>query len=315
MDRETFDSPPEPLATSSLEETPEPSGATRYQGVQYQTLPPLSTGKPCLHLRGLPDDAQPETIIEFLGQDAYSVIDQGVHIIYTPEGRPSGEAIVHMKSEEAAFWAVVNSHNRHMMGRRPSIIEALLCSVDEMKARLAGSQPGPVSFPRDGAGEPQPELHYFTNPGHPSALTPAAVATPSPLMSPASSMPSPLSQAALPETCSPDMAAATWLLVRNLPESATVQDVLAFFSGFPGLKPDGVYMLNKADRFFKDSAFVAVPCRATAVRGVLDRQCHYIGDRKIDICIVDTASALRWLRVPGRAHAYGVPPPSQPPRQ
>lgn len=312
MDPEAVDAPSQPSATSSLQETPQPSVATRYQGVRYETLPPLSTGKECLYLRGVPYDAKPETIMEFLGEDAHSVVDQGVHIVYTPEGQPSGEAIIQMNSEDAAFWACSNSHSRYMMGQKPSIIEALLCSVDEMKTMLAGSQPGPVPFSPSGAGEPQPGLNDAINPGQPQVPTwqPAAMAAPSPTCLPPGMPWSP--PMVSPGACSPDKATVTMLLVRDLPESATENDIMTFFNSFPGLQADAVYMRHLADPRMKGSAFVAVPCHAGAVRAVLDRQCHYIANRKVELCIVDTDSVLRWLRAPSRAHLYNVPAPPPP---
>lgn len=308
MDSETVDAPPEPSAASSSQEAPQTSVATpRYQGVHYETAPPLSTGKECLYLRGVPLDAQPETIMEFLGPDAYAVVSQGVHIIYNAGGQPSGDAIIQMYSEECAFWAVVNSHGRYMKGQKPSCIEALLCSVDEMKAMLAGARP--VPFPESGAGEPHPELDGGIKPDdqYPvSALEPAAVPTPSTTFN-SPGMPS-SSSTVSPEACRPNKAnLITMVLVTNLPESATVDDIKAFFGGFPGLEADAVYMRHHADPRLKGSAFVAVPCLPTAVRAVLDRQCHYIANHKVNLFIVDTDCVLRWLRAPSRAHLYSVP--------
>ncbi|KAH9361137.1 hypothetical protein HPB48_002999 [Haemaphysalis longicornis] len=284
---------------------------TRYEGVRYETLPPLSTGKECLRLQGVPLDAQHDTIMEFLGQDADFVVDQGVHIICTPEGQPSGEAIVQMNSEESAFWAVVHSHNRYMIGRKPSFVQAFLCSVDEMKSKIASSQS--VPSPANGAVKPQPEEPQdATKPeDKPRVPTPepAAVSTPSPTSNPPAMSP----PTASPETCSPSKVPLTMLQVTDMPECTTEDDIKAFFSGFPGLKADAVYMMHLADPHHKGSAFVAVPCHKDDVLAVLKGQRPEIKSRVVSLCIVDTNAALRWLRAPSRAHLYSVPAPNPAP--
>ncbi|XP_077560741.1 epithelial splicing regulatory protein 2-like [Haemaphysalis longicornis] len=307
MNFETVDAPPQP----SAQETIQPSVPARSQGVRHETLAPLSTGKECLRLQGVPLDGQHETIIEFLGPDARSVVDQGVHIVYTAEGQPSGEAIVQMNSEESASRAVVNCHNRFMMGRKPSRVQAFLCSVDEMKTKLAGAQP--VPYPESGARQPQPEdLQDAIKPGdqHPVPTPePAAVATPPPTFNTlAMSAPT-----VSPETCSPKKAPLTMVLVSDMPECATEDDIKAFFSGFPGLKADGVYMMHLADHRHMGSAFVAIPCHKDAVAAILGGRRHLINNCVVTLSIADTDMVLRWLRAPSRAHLYNVPAPNPAP--
>lgn len=259
MDPKTFHTPPQPSAAALPQETPQPSVARQYQGLRYELLPPLSTGKECLHLRKLPDDAQPMAIIEFLGQHAHTVIHQGVHNIYTSEGQPSVTAMIQINSGDTAFWAVAHSHSRYMMGQNPSCREALLGVVDEMQTMLASSEPGPVPIPPSSAGE----LSDYNSADQPPIPTrqPAAVATPSPRVSPGLISPGmpwiPPSPTVSPETCSPTKATVTMLLVRNQPKPATVHDIMVFFNGIPGLKTDGVYMMHHVDRRFKQSAFVS----------------------------------------------------------
>ncbi|KAH9361428.1 hypothetical protein HPB48_003898 [Haemaphysalis longicornis] len=303
MGPKKFGAPPLPPVRPSRQERPQTSGATPHQGLPYGMLPVLSAGKVCLHLRGLPDGAQHETITEFLGPYAHSVTYQGVYVVYTTEGRPSGEAIIHMISEESAFWAVVHAHNRCMMGQSPSRIEASLCTVEEMQAVLASAASNSMV--------PQP--HGALNPDRPPLPTwqPAAAATPPPRMSstldPTSLPWSPPNLTVPPATSTLDEAAVTMLLVRNLPDSATEHHIIAFFDGFRGLKADGVYMLGAADPRFENSAFVTVTCDPTSVRAALDRQCNYICNQKVDLCIFDTDCALRWLRARSRAHLYNFP--------
>ncbi|KAH9372650.1 hypothetical protein HPB48_010143 [Haemaphysalis longicornis] len=304
MDFETVDAPPQPSAPSSPQETIQPSVPARSQGVRHETLPPLSTSKECLRLQGVPLDAQHETIMEFLGPDARSVVDQGVHIVYTAEGQPSGEAIFQMNSEESAFRAFVNSRNRLMMGRKAEL-------VDEMKTKLAGAQP--VPYPESGAREPQPEdLQDAIEPGdQPPVPTPepAAVAT----LSPTFNTPAVSAPTVSPETCSPMEAPLTMLLVSDMPACATEDDIKAFFSGFPGLKADGVYMMHLADHRHVGSAFVAIPCHKDAVAAILGGRRHLINNCVVTLSIADTDMVLRWLRAPSRAHLYNVPAPNPAP--
>ncbi|KAH9383663.1 hypothetical protein HPB48_025415 [Haemaphysalis longicornis] len=310
MNPKASDAPPQLSVKYLLQELPLPSPSVLQQAVRYEAMPKLSTGKECLHLRGLPVDAQPETIMQFLGPDALSVIPEGVHIMYTPEGQPSGEAIIQMNSEESAFWAVVNSHDRCMMGprRKPSRIEALLCSVTEMKTMLAKTLPGPIS-PSGGTREPQREPNH---PGRPPVLTPRpAMMAPTAATMPPTFVPRgvPWSapRPAVPlETLSPYKV--TWLLVRDLPESATDSDITAFFDSTLGLKTGGVYLVHQAD--FSLSAVVGVQCPPATLQAVLNcRQCHYIGNRRIDLRIVDAEYVSRWLTTPPRALVCNLPEP------
>lgn len=440
MEPKKLDAPQESSVKDLIPVTPQPPLATMIQALQYQALPQLYASKECLNLRGLPNDVQPEIIIEFLAQHAESVIKDGLHIIYTSEGRPSCEAFIQMDSEEATLWAALHSNNRFMVvGHKPSRIEAFVCSVLEMKIMLARSLPGPPPSPPS-AEELLPEPGDAQNPDQPpvstsepaeeaaspeemsSTLAPSdmltsepAVAATSPLgvssptldpygmqaLEPAeeaaslegvsstlhtsdmptsepavaatsppgvsstlavSHMPTSGSAAAatsppwvlstlvpydmpmlvpsaaatpppgLPSTFVPsampwsppsmmvppgggkaEQASLTMLAVHNLPDFATKRDIMASFNCYPDLKPRSVYMMGDADRNLKGSAFVAVSSPANSVRAVLGKKCLYMCNRKVDLCIVDTDCALRWLRAPSRAHLYNVPPPTSPP--
>lgn len=299
MNPEDADPPPELSLKSLLQETPLPPLRVLQQAVRYEALPKLSTGKECLHLRGLPVDAQTETIMQFLGPDARRVIPEGVHIIYTPDGQPSGQAIVQMDSEDSAFWAVANSHDRFMVGprREPSRIEALLCSVHEMEAVLAGTLPGSFS-PSEGGREPEQEP---TIPGRRPVLTrqPGTMATAAASMPPTCVPPDTPSSAPRltvpPKPSSPFKL--TWVLVRGLPESTTDGDIAAYFNGSLGLETGGVYTAHLAD--CNVSAVVGIQCRPETLQAVLTiRQRHYIGDTRISIRIVDAEYVSDWLKTP-----------------
>uniref|UniRef100_A0A915M197 RRM domain-containing protein n=1 Tax=Meloidogyne javanica TaxID=6303 RepID=A0A915M197_MELJA len=80
------------------------------------TPPPFKNGRrrDCLRLRGLPYEAQVQQVVEFLGPHARHVLFQGVHMIYTSIGHPSGEAFIQMESEQAASNASQECHNKYM---------------------------------------------------------------------------------------------------------------------------------------------------------------------------------------------------------
>uniref|UniRef100_A0A915P328 RRM domain-containing protein n=1 Tax=Meloidogyne floridensis TaxID=298350 RepID=A0A915P328_9BILA len=80
------------------------------------TPPPFknSRRRDCLRLRGLPYEAQVQQVVEFLGPHARHVLFQGVHMIYTSIGHPSGEAFIQMESEQAASNASQECHNKYM---------------------------------------------------------------------------------------------------------------------------------------------------------------------------------------------------------
>lgn len=299
MNAEDANTPPELSLENLLQETPLPPPTVLQQAVRYEALPKLSTGKECVHLRGLPVDAQPETIMQFLGPDARNVIPQGVHIICDSEGQPSKQAIIQMDSEHSAFWAVTNSHDRFMEGptREPSRIEALLCSVREMEAMLADTMPGSFST-SEGGREPEQQP---TIPGrHPVPTRPSGtMATAEASMPPTfvsrdtpSSAPRPTVP---PEPSSPFKL--TWVLVRGLPESTTDCDIAAYFNGSLGLETAGVYMAHLADH--NVSAVVGIQCRPETVQAVLNiRQFHYIGNSRIYVRVVDAEYVSGWLKNP-----------------
>ncbi|KAI6192757.1 hypothetical protein M3Y94_01317600 [Aphelenchoides besseyi] len=91
----------------------------------------------CLRMRGLPYEAKPEQIAEFLGPHAKQIVDQGIHMIFNNQGTPSGEAFIQMKSEVAASLAAMNTHNKNMeIGKKKRYIEVFQCSLDEMSGVL-----------------------------------------------------------------------------------------------------------------------------------------------------------------------------------
>ena len=96
-----------------------------------------ATRRDCLRLRGLPYEAQPQQIAEFLGPHAPSIADGGIHLIFSGHGAPSGEAIVQMRSETAASIAAKTLHNKNMMvGTKRRYIEVFQSSLEDVKHML-----------------------------------------------------------------------------------------------------------------------------------------------------------------------------------
>ncbi|XP_037283589.2 epithelial splicing regulatory protein fusilli isoform X1 [Rhipicephalus microplus] len=106
-----------------------------------QMLPSRSSRKDCIRLRGLPYEAQVETILEFLGEHSQAIVYQGVHMVYNAQGQPSGEAFIQMDSEDSAFLAALQRHHRYIMGKKPRYIEVFQCSIDDMNLVLTGGIP------------------------------------------------------------------------------------------------------------------------------------------------------------------------------
>lgn len=248
-------------------------------------VPALSSRRDCLRLRGLPFDAKVETVLEFLGEYAHAIVYQGVHMIFNAQGQPAGEAFVQMVSEDAAFLAAVHRHCRHIPGKKQRYVEVLQCSVDDMNKLLSEALPVPT-FPSPPAGGVP--FGVFP-PGTRPMLPPGAVAAlppPGPPMyfPPAVPWPYP-SPPVSPAGRYPNMAGVTMVLLRGLPYSATVHDILAFFNGFQNLTVDSVHIQRNADGRPNGEAIVAFPTRAEAERAVRTKHRHHIGSRYIELFI------------------------------
>lgn len=128
------------------------------QQTQQPTMPPLialppmlpqqsvaqGPKKDCIRLRGLPFEAGIDHVLDFLGDFAKNIMFRGVHMVYTPQGQPSGEAFIQMTSETAAWTAAHHRHNRFMpcAGKKHRYIEVFQCSGDDMNLVLSGGNVG-----------------------------------------------------------------------------------------------------------------------------------------------------------------------------
>ncbi|KAH9362419.1 hypothetical protein HPB48_020171 [Haemaphysalis longicornis] len=241
MDPRTYDTAAQPLI-ASLPQVPL---------LPQQMLPSRSSRKDCIRLRGLPYEAQVETILEFLGEHSQAIVYQGVHMVYNAQGQPSGEAFIQMDSEDSAFLAALQRHHRYIMGKKPRYIEVFQCSIDDMNLVLTGGIPvqRPLLSP---AGAMLPPAPYGTYPyvQPPAPVLPAATMT---TLAPRVSTyyppifywsyPSP---PVSPTTYYPHSAGPTMVILRGLPYSSTPQDILTFFQGFPEVRAFSFFSLGSA---------------------------------------------------------------------
>lgn len=91
----------------------------------------------CVRLRGLPFEAQVEDVLYFLADHSKSIAFQGVHMVYSAQGQPSGEAIIQMNSCAAASSVAQEFHRKVMsVGKKQRYIEVIPCSIDDMNLML-----------------------------------------------------------------------------------------------------------------------------------------------------------------------------------
>ncbi|XP_077543133.1 epithelial splicing regulatory protein fusilli isoform X1 [Haemaphysalis longicornis] len=278
MDPRTYDTAAQPLI-ASLPQVPL---------LPQQMLPSRSSRKDCIRLRGLPYEAQVETILEFLGEHSQAIVYQGVHMVYNAQGQPSGEAFIQMDSEDSAFLAALQRHHRYIMGKKPRYIEVFQCSIDDMNLVLTGGIPvqRPLLSP---AGAMLPPAPYGTYPyvQPPAPVLPAATMT---TLAPRVSTyyppifywsyPSP---PVSPTTYYPHSAGPTMVILRGLPYSSTPQDILTFFQGFPELTADCIQIQRNTDGRPNGEAVVTFPSRAEAERAIQEKNRQNIGSRYIEL--------------------------------
>ncbi|XP_077535732.1 epithelial splicing regulatory protein 2-like [Haemaphysalis longicornis] len=239
-------------------------------------LPQRSSRKNCLRLRGLPVGSRHDAVLGFMGDFRHSVALQGVHMVYTLEGHPAGEAFVQMDSEYAAFLAAMYLPGRVMTGRKPRRIQVFQCSVDDLNKLV--TEPVPVArFGQPGSPfsvhhtEPRP----MQPPGAVPAVSPACIP-------PAAYWPF---NSPFPTSYQSKMAGATRVFLRGLPYEASVRDILAFFRDFPYLTADRVYLRRRADGRPSGQAVVAFPTQAEAERAVKKKHLRMMGDRYVELFV------------------------------
>ncbi|CAG5126275.1 unnamed protein product, partial [Candidula unifasciata] len=120
-------------------------------GVQIvpQSLITSGSQKDCIRLRNLPAAAQVTDILAFLGEFSQFIVYQGVHMVYTAAGEPSGEAFIQLDSEEAATMSVISRHKRPMtFTNKKRVIDVIQCSGNDMSLVLTSGMPQmPIPLP------------------------------------------------------------------------------------------------------------------------------------------------------------------------
>ena len=91
--------------------------------------------------RGLPYEATKNEVIQFLSGCCVKNDKDGVHMLVSPDGRPTGEALVELETQQDFENAL--KHDRQNMGRR--YIEVMAISKEQMDTELS-RQPGTVSL-------------------------------------------------------------------------------------------------------------------------------------------------------------------------
>lgn len=114
-----------------------------------------SPQRDCIRLRGLPFEATVTDILTFLGEYSRNIVFQGVHMVYTSQGTPSGEAFIQMDSEHSAETATLLKHRKFMfINNKKRYIEVLQCSGEDMNLVLTSGLP-PMGVPVSNASVPQ----------------------------------------------------------------------------------------------------------------------------------------------------------------
>ncbi|XP_059471623.1 RNA-binding protein fusilli isoform X3 [Neocloeon triangulifer] len=237
------------------------------------------TRKDCIRLRGLLYEAQVEHILEFLGEHAKNIVFQGVHMVYNAQGQPSGEAFIQMDSEQSAFLAAQQRHNRYMVfGKKQRYIEVFQCSGEDMNLVLTGGIPAQKVLTSPGAVLPPPYgaagFPYVPQP-QPS-LIPAATAAP---LTP---------RAAAPAFGFPPIF---YWPYPSPPVSPT-----SYYAGVPPPPPhqaaptlitqDCIQMQRGCDGRPTGEAIVAFPSRAGAERAILEKNRQSVGNRYVELFMV-----------------------------
>lgn len=113
-----------------------------------QNLITSGTKRDCIRLRNLPGGAQVTDILSFLAEFSQFIIYQGVHMVYSAQGEPSGEAFIQMNTEEAAQLTAINRNARQMyFAGKKRVIECIQCSGEDMNLVLTHGYSSPTLSP------------------------------------------------------------------------------------------------------------------------------------------------------------------------
>ena len=106
---------------------------------------PSSEKKDCIRMRGLPYEARVEHVLEFLGKDLASfILPHGVHMVFSSQGTPSGEAFIQMVNEMAAQKAAEDKNMKNVtVKNKKRYVEVIRCSIDDMNQVLTGLSSSP----------------------------------------------------------------------------------------------------------------------------------------------------------------------------
>lgn len=103
-----------------------------------QPVPALHR-RDCIRLRGLPFEASIEDVLCFLAEQSKNILYQGVHMVYSAQGQPTGEAIIQMNSCTAAQQTAQEFHRKVMtVGKKQRYIEVIPSSIEDMNLMLGG---------------------------------------------------------------------------------------------------------------------------------------------------------------------------------
>ncbi|XP_046354450.1 epithelial splicing regulatory protein 1-like isoform X1 [Haliotis cracherodii] len=278
-----------------------PAQATTVPTIIPQNLITAGTRKDCVRLRNLPTIAQVTDILTFLGEYSQFIVYQGVHMVYTAQGEPSGEAFIQMDSEEASSMTAINRHRRPMtFANKKRLIDVIQCSGDDMSLVLTNGMPM-ATIPQAPAQMIQRQI-----------LTPVTAPTIMPSLGtlPYAQLPQPL-PAAFPPTMthipqrpatsfyppilywypSPPVSPQTYLthtgpsviVMRGLPYNVTVQDIINYFQGFPEVSPDTVQLQHSADGKPNGDALITFSSRAEGERAIIEKNRRHLGNRFIEL--------------------------------
>ncbi|XP_038069597.1 epithelial splicing regulatory protein 1-like isoform X1 [Patiria miniata] len=241
----------------------------------------------CIRMRGLPFKATIEDIMRFLGETANYIRPHGVHMVYTMQGNPTGEAFIQMMSAERALQAAQTCHRKYM-GER--YVEVFQCSGDEMNLAL-------MSGARSKAVQPQVTVQSAIAPTTPQFPYQQQLHSPNGGMIP-STAPLPGTIQARQQTThayiqqplyyfpSPPVSPTTSQLyhhphasnaiirLRGLHVGATPQEVANFFQGY-GVPAENVQMQYNGD--------VLVPfySQELAIKALHEKQRQYTGKMEL----------------------------------
>ncbi|KAL8593028.1 hypothetical protein ACOMHN_017958 [Nucella lapillus] len=145
MDPRSTDPAQGVMATTAML-TPFPSAAFPYH--LPQNLITYGSHHDCLRVRNLPPAAQVTDILTFLGPWAQYIRQKGVHMVFTAQGHPSGDAFIQMDSEDAAYLTAMDRNNQAMVhGSKSRHIPVQQVSGDDMSLILTNGVLPSLSAP------------------------------------------------------------------------------------------------------------------------------------------------------------------------